>query len=253
MNKVITRLFLIVVLMFFIPKIIYAHEYYYTNPNTGFDLVIEDDASLLSENQIDKLISDMMPLTSFGNIAFKSISANSTSTDSYASSYYHNKFGTKSGSVFLIDMKNRIIYIFSDGNNYNTITNNKAEIITDNVYRFATNKDYYTCASKAFSQMNSLLSGGKIAEPMRIISNIIISVIIAFFINFFFIAINSRVKSAKAKEILKNCDISFQVSNIIGVMTGQHREYSPQGDGGGSSSGGGGGGGSSGGGGGHSF
>ena len=34
-------------------------------------------------------------------------------------------------------MYERMIYIFSNGANYKTITNTKAEIITDNIYRYA--------------------------------------------------------------------------------------------------------------------
>lgn len=36
--------------------------------------------------------------------------------------------------------------------------------VTDNVYRYASKKDYYTCAEKAFSQAFSLLEGKKTGE-----------------------------------------------------------------------------------------
>ena len=48
--------------------------------------------------------------------------------------------------------------------------------ITDNTYTYATNKDYYGCASYSFKQINTILSGGKIAEPMRYTSNIFIAI-----------------------------------------------------------------------------
>lgn len=226
----------------------------YVNENTNYRVVIEDDANLLSVEEINKLKDEMIPLTEYGNIAFKSISENAYSTSTYASNYYHQTFGTASGTLFLIDMDNRIIYIFSDGANYNVVTTSKANIITDNIYQYASNEQYYECASVAFSQINTILNGGKISEPMRYISNILISITLAFFINFIIVLVNTNVKKAKNAEILANCDIAFNIGEINAVKTGQHREYSPRDtSSGGGSSGGGGGGGSSGGGGGHSF
>ena len=64
----------------------------------------------------------MAKLTEYGNIIFKSINTNSTTADSYAKSYYNGRYGRQSGTLFLIDMDNRKIYIFSNGENYNKIT-----------------------------------------------------------------------------------------------------------------------------------
>lgn len=230
----------------------------YVNNETNYQVIIEDDANLLNEFEINKLKEEMISLTQYGNVAFKSINENSTTTSNYASNYYHEKFGVESGTLFLIDMYNRYIYIFSDGNNYKTITTSKANIITDNVYKYASKKQYYECASKSFQQINSLLKGEKIREPMRYISNVFISFIIVFFINFIIVLYSTKVKKAKTKEILSNCNIKFNINNVYGVKTGTRRVYSPRSDSssfGGSSGGGGfsGGGSSSGGGGGHRF
>ncbi len=225
------------------------------NSATGYSIVIEDDAELLSSEEINQLKEKMQPLTKYGNIIFKSISENNSTTEHYAAEYYHNKFGTNSGTLFLIDMDNRYIYIFSDGANYQIVTADKAEIITDNVYSYASDADYYQCASVAFSQINTILSGGKIAEPMRHISNILIAITVAFFINFIVVLITSSAKKASDEEVLKNVSINFNVSDIKVTQIGTHRKYSPvsSSSSGSSSGGGGGGGSSSGGGGGHSF
>ena len=222
--------------------------------DSGFQLIIDDQADLLTDEEEAKLKQEMVKLTEFGNIAFVSIDSNSSSTSYFASSYYHSHFGTDSGSIFLIDMDNREIYIFSDGYNYSVITNSKAYIITDNIYTYASYQKYYDCAYHAFEQMDTLLSGGKIFEPMRHISNFVLAIVSAFFINFIIVLINSSVKRASNNEIIKTCDIEFNCANIVGSKTGTHSVYSPQSSGSsGGSSGGGGGGGSSGGGGGHSF
>lgn len=255
MNKKYLCLFFTMIFIMTLFNCVNAQIMQYTNPDTNYQVIIEDDAELLTEADMDNLMTDMMPLTDFGNIAFKSIDNNATSTASYARDYYHGKFSTTSGSLFLIDMDNRQIYIFSDGNNYKIITSGKAEIITDNVYRYATNKDYYSCASNAYEQILALLNGFKIAEPMRNISNILVALVCGFIMSFIIVMINSKIKDASSNEIVKNCDVIFNVKSITGVKVGTHRVYSPQSSSSGGSSGGGysGGGGSSGGGGGHSF
>lgn len=226
----------------------------YTNEETGYQVIVEDDAELLSDSEASKLMEDMKPITKYGNVMFKSISDNYTSASSYASIYYHEKFGTASGTMFLIDMDNRMIYIFSDGENYKYITSDKGDIITDNVYTYASDQEYYECASIAFEQIYTILEGGKIAEPMRYISNVFIALTVAFFTSFIVVLINTSIKKAGNAEILKTCDISFKMADVNAVKTGQTRRYSPQSDSSsGGGGGGGGGGGSSGGGGGHSF
>ena len=248
MNKSIFKVFL--VFSFFL-----VYSSVYADTNLQYEVIIEDDANLLSTDEINKLKEEISPLTSYGNVIFKSISDNNGSASSYAGYYYHSRFSNESGTLFLIDMDNREIYIFSDGYNYKIINKDKAYIITDNVYRYATSGDYYKCASYAFSQIKTLLDGGKILEPMRYISNFTISIIVAFFICYFIVIIGSRKRSASYKDILSKSKVSFAVSDSSATKTGSHRVYDPVSDSSSSSGGfsGGGGGGSSGGGGGHGF
>lgn len=258
MNKIFSKImFLFSAIFLFVFNISAYNNNEYINEETDYKAIIEDDANLLTQQEKLDLIEEMKVLTQYGNIAFKTINENSYSTETYSSKYYHEKFGTTSGTLFLIDMDNRYIYIFSDGDNYKTITKSKAYIITDNVYKYATNERYYECASDAFGQIELLLSGGKIAEPMRHISNILLSILAAFLINFIIVLSNTKIKKAKNKEIISNCHVKFNIDNVNAVKTGQHRVYSPVSDssssGGGSRSSGGGGGRSSGGGGGHRF
>ena len=227
-------------------------------------IIIEDDASLLSSDEIKQLKDDMLPLTEYGNVAFKTININETYTSNYAATYYYEQFGQKSGTLFLIDMDKREIYIYSDGSNKNIITSRKATIITDNIYRYASRGEYYKCAKEAFNEINTLLAGGKIMEPMRHISNIFIAIIFGFLLNFLILVKHTKMRKAKAKEILNKCDINTSISNIKANKIGVEKVYSPIANdsdgfssGGSSSSGGhssgGGGGGHSGSGGGHRF
>lgn len=227
-------------------------DYKYTNEKTNYTAFIEDNANLLTREERNKLFEEMKPLTEYGHTAFVSTASNSTSVENFADTYYHSHFGTQSGTIFIIDMSNRQIYIFSDGANYRTVSSAKAYSITDNTYRYATNKDYYGCASNTFKQILTILQGGKISEPMRYTSNIFIAISLAFFFSFLYILSKSKMSKASIKTIVDDCDIEFNIGETSATKTGQHRVYSPQSSGS-SGGGGGGGGGSSGGGGGHGF
>ena len=226
------RLFLLIlILSFFLVPIVFAQtddtSLSYHNEDTKYVAKIEDNANLLTQNEKEMLLEDMQPLTEYGNIVFLSINVNSNTTKDYASEYYHKYYSTESGSLFLIDMDNREIYIFSDGSNYNIINDSKAYSITDNTYQYASNEDYYQCASIAFSQMNTLLAGGKILEPMKYTSNIFISLTISFFLTFLFVLSQMRIKKASSDKISSQCDVSFNMGEVTAKKNGVRRKYSP--------------------------
>ena len=230
----------------------------YTNSETGYSVIIEDDASLLSNDEKIQLAETMKDITPYGDVAFKSIDYNPYSTETYIERYYNSIFGTGSGTVFLIDMDNRNIWIYSDGSIYSTITTAYANVITDNVYTYASDRDYFSCANKAFIQEAALLQGRRISQPMKYISNALLAIAIAILINYFIVRQTSRVRKASDNEIVNGVFANNAFNNVSVNFIRQTRTYSPRsssssGSSGGHSGGGGGGGGHSGGGGGHSF
>ncbi len=230
----------------------------YENPNTGYCAMIEDDANLLSEAEESELADTMLKITLYGNAAFKSIDSNSTSTENFIKSYYKDTFGTDSGTVFLIDMDNRNIWIYSDGAIYRTVTTAYANTITDNVYRYASRAEYFDCANEAFDQINTLLEGQKIRQPMKYISNALLAMILALLVNYIFVSRLAKIKSPSREAVMRGIEKKFECTKPEVVFVNQTRTYSPRSsDSGGSRSSGGGSssssGGSSGGGGGHSF
>ena len=230
----------------------------YTNSETGYSVIIEDNASLLSNDEKIQLAETMKDITPYGDVAFKSIDYNPYSTETYIERYYNSIFGTGSGTVFLIDMDNRNIWIYSDGSIYSTITTAYANVITDNVYTYASDRDYFSCANKAFIQEAALLQGRRISQPMKYISNALLAIAIAILINYFIVRQTSRVRKASDNEIVNGVFANNAFNNVSVNFIRQTRTYSPRsssssGSSGGHSGGGGGGGGHSGGGGGHSF
>lgn len=234
----------------------------FTNPDTGYEAVVEDDAELLTQEQRQWLLEEMEDITAYGNAAFKSIDRNASDTEDYAGSFYRSLFGTESGVLFLIDMDNRNIWIHSDGAVYRTVTAAYAETVTDNVYRYASREEYYECASEAYREIYALLEGERIAQPMKYISNALLAMILALLLNFGLVVYFTRLRKPGTNEILNHMERKFTYTRPNAVYTHQTKLYSPvSSDSGGGSSGGGGGGGgggsssggSSGGGGGHSF
>ena len=221
--------------------------------------VISDDADLLTDDEEAKLFDVMQPVTAYGNIAFKSVASgkNPTTADAFAKSYYQDTFGLTDGAVFLIDMDNRKIYIYCQDAFYQTITSSRSETITDNVYKYASRGEYYECAAEAFREINTLIEGGKIAQPMKYASNALLALILALLINFVVIRVVTRLKAPRYAEMYKNAKAYFEGSPGTAAFTHTTKKYDPIQTGGGGGRGGGGGGfsggGHSGGGGGHSF
>ncbi|MDE7063213.1 MAG: TPM domain-containing protein [Lachnospiraceae bacterium] len=227
----------------------------YTNDDTGYEVIIEDDAGLLSQDELKQLSRKMAEITPYGNAAFKTIDENSYSTERFVQEYYSDTFGQRSGTVFLIDMDNRNIWIYSDGDIYKIVTSSYADTITDNVYRYASNREYFDCAYHAFEQIVSLLQGYRIAQPMKYISNALMALLVGMLINYVVIKCFARRKRVKEQELLGNIFTQCDIHQPQAVFTHQDRVYTPPSSSGGGGGGGGhgGGGGPSGGGGGHSF
>jgi uncharacterized protein len=228
----------------------------YHNAQTGYMVVMEDDAGLLSDTEREALAVTMQPITGYGNVAFKSIVYNSGSTSNYAWRYYAETFSGQSGILFLIDMDNRNIWIYCDGDVYRTIDESYADTITDNVYRYASRADYYQCAAKAYEQAYKLLQGRWIARPMKYICNALLAIIMALLINFGVVSVCSKIRRTGDRELLAHTLNYYSNTKPTVSYERQTKRYDPirsDDSSGGSSGGGGGGGHSSGGGGGHSF
>lgn len=235
----------------------------FVNLDTGYEVFIEDRAELLTKEQRIELSEVMEEITAYGNAGFVTTNDNPFSTENFARDYYRNRFGTDSGTVFVMDMANRNIWIHSDGAVYKVITDAYGNTVTDNVYKYASRGDYYGCAKEAFSEIHTLLKGQRIPQPMKYISNGLLALILALLFNYGLVVWFTRLKAPKTDAVLSNIHRKFGYSNLRATYTHQTRIYDPVSRGSGGSSGGGGnrsggrsgggGGGRSGGGGGHSF
>ncbi len=201
-----------------------------TDEKTNYNIVVEDNANLLSEDEIKLLKTNMIPLTEFGNVMFITTDSSTVVGNSlkYVQRYYYSKFGNNNGVAFYIDMNGRQICACATGSLDDIITNGKCDTIMDNVYIYARNGRYFDCAKEVFVQMNTLLSGGKISESMKYICNGIVSIMLSLFLVYGLFILIIRNKKASKKELISECDIYFSNSPITVVKNGQRREYSPR-------------------------
>ncbi|MCR5161186.1 MAG: TPM domain-containing protein [Lachnospiraceae bacterium] len=173
MRKLITLLPALILSMILLPAVPgkAAGIMSYTNPETQYTALILDDLDLISDAEETQLLQDMQPVTEFANAAFWTTDQWASNEIEQARLKRRDLFDLTNGTIFVINMNIRKITIQSYGID-DIITSGRANSITNNVRSYATSGDYYMTASKAFSQIHTVLSGNRIAEPMKVMSNI---------------------------------------------------------------------------------
>ena len=154
----------------------------YTNPDTGYEVRILDDIDLLTEEQEVSLVQDMAPITEYGNIVFWSTDVYAYDEVDQAKQKRYAIYRYESSGIFVINTASRRISFQSDGRINSIVNASYARSVTDNVSKYASSGDYYTCAKECFSQIYTLMQGNRIAEPMKYISYVVISLMLAFVI-----------------------------------------------------------------------
>lgn len=217
------------------------------NSEKVYKALILDEANLLTPEQEEMLLKDMESLLPYGNVIFSSVKLKDRSFEKHSEDTYYKHFGNEPGVNFQIDMGNRKITL-SASTGMEDIIGSERDSIVDNIYTYASNGDYYTCAKECYHQIDIILKDGEIAHDMKHINNGILAFILGLIINFFIVSITARKSISKKKLFGKMLD-NLSLSNAV-VTTGQvTKKYSPKksrssgfsgGSGGGHSSGGGG-------------
>ena len=224
--------------------------------------VVSDSAELLSATELATLQDDYARLTDYLDVAFVTCATNPASTESFAQTFVEQTFGQDAAVAFVIDMDNRMLYVYANHAGLQTISEADARAITDNIYTLASNGDYYACTQAAFEQILAKCEGGRIARPVKHITNALIALVLGTLANFF-LAMRSRAGTTRRKrkkaalartEALPKFLIFTKVTRTVTHHIHSGSGGSGFGGGGGRSGGGGGfGGGGRGGGGGHRF
>ena len=225
-----------------------------------YGVYIGDYADLLTDEEENELYYVMEEGTGSGNMVFMTID----DSEGYASKDYievvyqtTDVFKGTDAVIYLIDMDNRLLWITGYGSLKKLVTPDYANLITDNVYKYAKSEDYATCAITGYRQIIQRISGARVSGALRGVGNLCIAVIIAEVLCFTFAYLSSAARKAKDREILDNVERIINIQNPSVKKTSTKKIYDPpsksssSGGGGGGFSGGGGG--FSGGGGGHGF
>lgn len=216
-----------------------------SNSATSYGYYLEDAADFLTDSQEQSLIELLEQITEYCNVVFATSTDHSySSSEQFAVSTFESVFYNNSNGVsFVIDRDLNQIYLISEGAIRKTISNGRCNSITDNTYIYATSDygyDYYTCAYETFSQVLTLLQGGKIAQPMKHICNLLLAIVLAMLINYFITSGYARAKKPSTTEVLEGLFTKVEISHPSAKFTHQTKKYDPPSS---SSSGGGGGGG----------
>ena len=252
-KKLLRRCALLCVLLFCVilfPRTgVRAEDWRQANETTGFAAVIDDSAGLLASDELTQVSAAMVPVTEFASTAFVTVpeTGSSSSVLTKARSWGDSVFGAASPyTVFMIDMSTRRLGIYSSRSVYSLLNTGRANTITDNVYRYASLGDYAGCAEEAFTEMAQIMRGEKIAQPMKIASNVLLALICSILISY--VMISARMK--KEQEISLPSMVKAAAVGAGTVVTAHtlkrvvhHESSSGGGHGGGGSGGGGGGGG----------
>ncbi len=251
-----SALFLVLMLALWLsyPTVAYASSSG-TNDSTGYRFILDDEANFIDDDDEATLLAKMKETTAYCNVIIATTTSHSySSTERYAVATFESYFGSNAnGVIFVIDRDLDEIYLASEGSTRHIISNSKCDTICDNTYVYATSShdyDYYTCAYKTIDQVNTVLSGGRIAQPMRYISSIFIALASGMILCFLYALRISHGRKASNREIMNAAFTKVDVLNPNVQFTHETRAYSPQSSGGGGGGSHGGGGGSHGGGGG---
>ena len=253
-KKVITFGAMLICMFFaFIPAELCLAGHVAENEETGYRTLLVDNADLLTSAEEEAIFALMEPCSKYGNAYFLTINShNYSSTYSLATASFEDAFGYENGVIFVIDMQERMLWITGMDDTQYVITDNYCDTITDNIYTYASDGDYYTCGKIAFEQIYAVLEGKSIPQPMKYICNFLLSVALALIINYFVAMGLSKKKTATESDLRKNMIYHCNIRDPKAEFTHKTKQYNPSSDSSsGSSGGGGGGGGSSGGG--HSF
>ncbi len=141
--------------------------------------LVQDDADLLTAEEEEALVQEMLPLCEYGTPLFWT-TRESGDFEKLAERFYHSRLAEgESGALFVINMRVRQLTVYTDGAVYRAVPPSEAETITDNVFRMAGRGEYYACASSVFRQIGRLLRGESIARPMKITSNLLLALVLA--------------------------------------------------------------------------
>jgi uncharacterized membrane protein YgcG len=162
-----------------------APEEQYTNGETGYKILVMDDANILTSDEEKQLVQDIIPVTVYGNAAVWTTEEYTDNELEQARLKRKELFVFDSACIFVINMNKNVrkLTIQSYGTINEFVTDSFARSITDNVKGYATSGDYYVCCKTAFSQILAVCENRHISEPLKISGYFVISLMAGLIIS----------------------------------------------------------------------
>lgn len=106
------------------------HDFKDKNTDTGYQLIIDDEADFLTSDEEESLSEVMYETAGYCNAMVVTTTYHTfSSTEDFAVSTYENYFGkNSSGIVFVIDRDLNEIYLASEGDARKKITDSKCDV-----------------------------------------------------------------------------------------------------------------------------
>lgn len=221
---------------------------------------VNDEAGLFTTDQIQSLEQQAEKLNEKikGRVLIVTTTSNSEEPRDFADNYLRDAVGNdQNGSVLLLDMGQREIYISTSGNMIDYLTDSRIDSILDDVYDQMTNAAYYNAAkaylSKSATYVEDGVPGGhyRVDEETGKITRykvlttveIIIAVVLALILSlvFYFVTVSRyQLKSGiykypfREKSSIKLTEKTDRLTNSF-VTTRRIPKSPPPGSGGGGS------------------
>jgi len=179
---------ILLLLILLVPGLAAGETMRWTNDETGFTAVIDDSAFLLDPAEYNGVLESMKGITSYCNVGFYTYNGPSTETVMSKAEKWGRQTFSGEFTVFIIDMSIRQLLVGSTDEIRKTVTQAKCYTITDNVYTYASDKQYARCAETAFNQILRVLKGEKVTGSMKYISNALLALVVALLLAYLFIS-----------------------------------------------------------------
>ena len=197
------------------------------NETSAYEVLVFDDADILSDDEEIALYESMERILPYGNAFFYSTELDpSEDAQKAAEDAYYFMYENQPGVILQFDMTNRQITL-SASTDMEKILHKERDSIVDNIYRIASQGDYYACAAECFDEIVLVINDGQIAHSMKYINNAILALIVALMINFFFVFINSRQDTSYKAYMLKSVFETETLKNIKVKETKKTKTYAP--------------------------
>ncbi|AZP92310.1 TPM domain-containing protein [Enterococcus mundtii] len=124
---------------------------------------VNDEAGLFTSDQIVTLNQQAQEINEKikGQVFIVTTESNSEEPRDFADNYLRNAIGNdQNGSVLLLDMGQREIYISTSGNMIDYLTDRRIDSILDDVYDQMTNANYYAAAQAYLTKASTYVDEG---------------------------------------------------------------------------------------------